>query len=114
MGKIIEAVKSQLLPTLSPRGLRLLRHHGDGQDEVVDLLFRNVRINLWFEGGYYYVQFGPLFDASWVHGDVVARKVGYTSKLTSTDVGETLQRLGDLLQSKVDQLFILFSLGDGR
>jgi hypothetical protein len=110
MTRILDQVQSQLLPELEPFGLRLLRHHGSGMSEVVDLVFGDVRINLYCEKAFYEVDFGPASDASWFPARKVSSYLGFQEReFASASLDKTIAQLKEFLLSSGDQLNKLFS-----
>lgn len=109
MTKIAEAVRRELLPKLEASGLSVLRWHGKGESEVVDLVFRNVRINLFGEKGYCEVQFGPLFEATWVPATLVTSHLGYDKRVGGSSADVTVSRLVGFLEAEGDRLQVLFT-----
>jgi hypothetical protein len=110
MISIIERVRSDLLPTVKPVGLQVLRYHGGGEAEVVDLVFRDGRINLYREKGYYEVSFGPSSNAAWFPARVVTAYLHYGVKdFSSMSIDETIAGLKAFLESRGEQLLRLLS-----
>lgn len=110
MGEILSQVQCELMPQLGPKGLELLRYHGAGETEIVDLRFRNVRISLYREKGFVEVNLGPVFEALWLPARVVASYMGFKeNSCASMDATETVRCLRDFITSHAEQLGHLFS-----
>jgi hypothetical protein len=110
MDEILSQVQRELLPQLESKGLELLRYHGYGESEIVDLRFRNVRISIYREKGFVEVNVGPVLEAIWLPASVVASYIGCKEKdFASRNTSETVRHLRDFIISHAEQLNHLFS-----